>query len=96
MLTIRGIRNSYKINGEIWKLESDIRMNKEKSLGLEECGRRAIEIREINNKRIEAQNVVNKILGGFENPNVEYWKELKKKGKTKRGHTTNRTIRRSG
>lgn len=83
LIMIKGIRNSYNINGKIWKLESDIRLNKEKELGLEEVGRRAIEIRNINNERIQAQNDINKVLGGFENPNIKYWEELKKKEKKK-------------
>lgn len=83
LVIIRGIRNSYKINGKIWALESDIRLNKEKSLGLKEVGRRAIEIRNINNERIQAQNEINNILGGYKNPNLEYWKNLKKKEQKK-------------
>lgn len=43
-------------NGKIWDLESDIRKGKEGELGLEEVGRRALMIRDLNNKRIEVKN----------------------------------------
>jgi hypothetical protein len=52
------INELYIINGQIWDLESDIRKGKEGELGLEEVGRRAIAIRELNNKRIFIKNLV--------------------------------------
>jgi hypothetical protein len=56
----------YEVNGRIWDLESDIRKGKEKELGLEEVGRRAINIREINSERITIKNEINKIYNtGF-------------------------------
>ena len=59
----------YKVNGEIWDLESDIRKGKENELGLEEVGRRAILIREKNKHRIELKNAINsKFNSGF----IEY------------------------
>ena len=64
---IKTFRELYRINGDIWKLESDLRKGKEKKLGLEEVGRRAILIRNINNKRIAEQNRIVKIFGGFKN-----------------------------
>ena len=48
----------YKINGKIWDLESDIRRGKENEIGLEEVGRRAIEIRELNKQRIAIKNKI--------------------------------------
>jgi hypothetical protein len=68
---ISGFRELYRINNEIWKLESSIRLNKEQELGLEECGRRAVEIRNWNNQRITMQNKITEAVGGFRNPNVE-------------------------
>jgi chromosome segregation ATPase len=60
------IKRLYEINGEIWDLESDIRKGKEKLLGLEEVGRRAIHIREKNKKRISIKNeMVEKYEEGF-------------------------------
>lgn len=53
-----------EINGKIWDLESDIRKGKEGELGLEEVGRRAIQIREFNKIRV-----------GYKNKIVEYFNE---------------------
>lgn len=53
------ISNLYEINGRIWDLESDIRKGNEKNLGLEEIGRRALQIRDLNSKRIDIKNKVN-------------------------------------
>ena len=56
----------YQINGEIWNLESDIRKEKEATLGLEEVGRRAIRIRQFNNQRVSIKNEINsKFNEGF-------------------------------
>jgi len=44
------------VNGKIWDLESDIRKGKEGELGLEEVGRRAIAIRELNKIRVGYKN----------------------------------------
>jgi len=45
-----------EIHKHIWSLESDIRCGVEQQLGLEEVGRRAIEIRNWNNKRVQLKN----------------------------------------
>ena len=42
----------YKINGQIWDLEADIRSGKEGELGLDEVGKRALAIRNLNSERI--------------------------------------------
>jgi hypothetical protein len=56
-----------EINGKIWDLESDIRKGKEQELGLEEVGRRAIQIREFNKIRVQYKNEMVNIYGeGFE------------------------------
>ena len=56
-----------EINGKIWDLESDIRKGKEGELGLEEVGRRAIQIREFNKIRVGYKNEMVQIYGeGFE------------------------------
>lgn len=47
-----------EVNGKIWDLESDIRKGKEGQLGLEEVGRRAIAIRELNKIRVGIKNKV--------------------------------------
>lgn len=53
------VEELYTINGMIWDLESDIRRGKEGELGLEEVGRRAIAIRELNGKRVASKNKIN-------------------------------------
>lgn len=50
-----------KTNGKIWDLEADIRMGREGMLGLEEVGRRAIAIRETNERRVQIKNRLNTI-----------------------------------
>jgi hypothetical protein len=40
----------------IWALESDLRRGLEENLGLEEIGRRAVAIRNHNNRRVEIKN----------------------------------------
>ena len=64
---IKGLRELYKINGEIWNLESDLRQGNEKKLGNCEIGKRAIQIRDWNKKRIAEQNRLIDIFGGFKN-----------------------------
>ncbi len=51
-------------NGRIWDLEFDIRNGKD--LPLEEVGRRALRIREINGERIAIKNQIAKKFGGFQ------------------------------
>ena len=46
------------IHTKIWGLESDIRLGMEHKLGLEEVGKRAIAIRDWNNKRIALKNQI--------------------------------------
>lgn len=62
---IKSFRELYRINGEMWSLESDLRKGKEKKLGLREIGKRAIQIRNLNSKRIAEQNRLIEIFGGF-------------------------------
>lgn len=50
------------IHNKIWDLESDIRSGYEQKLGLEEIGRRALLIRDWNNKRIAIKNQMAEIL----------------------------------
>lgn len=48
----------YDIHTEIWKLESDLKSGVEANLSLEEIGRRAITIRDWNNRRIALKNTM--------------------------------------
>lgn len=55
----------YTFNGSIWDLESDIRKGKEGILGLEEVGRRALAIRDLNGHRILAKNKIAQLVGEY-------------------------------
>ncbi len=57
------IDSLYRINGEIWDLEFDLRKGKEQELGLAEVGRRALLIREKNKQRISIKNSIVKQTG---------------------------------
>jgi hypothetical protein len=66
----------YEVNGKIWDLEADIRKGKEGELGLEEVGRRALAIRDLNGKRVEVKNNINHTLGsGFTETKVNHASE---------------------
>ncbi len=56
----RWLNELYIINGKIWDLEADIRKGKERQLGLEDVGRRAIAIRDLNKSRIAVKNLITK------------------------------------
>ena len=66
----------YNANAKIWDLEYDIRKGKEGELGLEEVGRRAIKIREINKIRISIKNEIVDALGiGFKDVKMNHASE---------------------
>lgn len=52
------LQELYKIHAQIWQLESQLKSGKEDELPLEEIGRRAIAIRNLNNKRIALKNIM--------------------------------------
>ena len=52
-----------EIHQEIWVLEAELKSGKEEELPLEEIGRRAIAIRNKNNKRIRIKNAMADLLG---------------------------------
>ena len=61
-------------NLQIWELESDIRLGKEKLLSLKEVGKRAIKIREYNNVRWKIKNKINKKYN-FHTEEKHAWKQ---------------------
>jgi len=70
------VEELYRINSRIWDLESDIRKGKEKELGLEEVGRRAIAIRENNKKRVAVKNkIVEETGSGFKDIKMNHASE---------------------
>ena len=67
----------YKLHGEIWDLESDIRKGNEDVLGLEEVGRRAIVLRDMNKIRIRIKNEINSVYGeGFVELKINHGSEV--------------------
>jgi hypothetical protein len=63
-------------NRIIWELESNIRQNKTESLSLSDIGRTALEIRNINRRRITAKNAINAIFGRFLDNKVNHASEV--------------------
>jgi hypothetical protein len=47
-----------QIHNEIWELEKELKSGRETELPLEEIGRRAIKIRDWNNKRVSIKNAM--------------------------------------
>ena len=47
-----------RIHNEIWELEAELKTGREAELALEEIGRRAIAIRDHNNKRVALKNTM--------------------------------------
>lgn len=51
------------IHRQIWSLESELKTGREMEIALEEIGRRAIAIRNLNNQRINLKNTIADRLG---------------------------------
>jgi hypothetical protein len=66
------VERLFIVNHRIWELEADIRGGREDELVLEEVGRRAISIRNLNKERITIKNEINR---RFDSDN--YWEEEK-------------------
>ncbi len=63
----------YEVNKKIWDLESDIRKGREGELGLEEVGRRAIQIRDLNKQRVSIKNRIIEETGlGFKDVKMNH------------------------
>jgi len=63
----------YDVNGRIWDLEAAIRQGKDKELGLEEVGRRAIKIRETNGERIRVKSeIIDNIGQGYKDIKINH------------------------
>jgi hypothetical protein len=61
-IDISKIVNEYedlkRIHNKIWNLEAELKSGREAELALEEIGRRAIAIRDHNNKRVALKNAI--------------------------------------
>ena len=51
-----------QIHNAIWELEKELKSGHEQQLALEEIGRKAIAIRDLNNKRIQLKNLMAELL----------------------------------
>lgn len=70
------IHKLIEVNGKIWDLEADIRAGREGSMSLEEVGRRAIAIRELNKIRVGYKNeLVEKFREGFKDIKINHGSE---------------------
>ena len=70
------IKRLKEVNSNIWNLEADIRACKEEELGLEEVGRRAIQIRKLNKIRIGIKNeIVDQTNSGFKDIKMNHGSE---------------------
>lgn len=76
-MIVSSFQNLLLINGKIWNLESDIRKGKEGELGLEEVGRRALQIRDLNRERIDLKNKLNEFFKeGFQEIKINHGSQL--------------------
>lgn len=55
-LITQNMQQLQSVHNSIWELEKELKAGQEHKLSLEEIGRRAIEIRNLNNKRIQLKN----------------------------------------
>ncbi len=63
----------YEINGHMWDAEHAIRLGQDQSLGLEEIGRRALHIRDLNLTRMQIKNLIAEHTGsGFQEVKMNY------------------------
>ena len=66
----------YETNKRIWDLEAAIRQGKEGEIGLEEVGRRAIEIRNINGERVGIKREIVSVIGrGYKDIKINHASE---------------------
>jgi len=61
-----------QMNTEIWNLEHEIRQGGEDKFTLEEIGKRAVKIRDLNKRRIHYKNKINEIAGHFKEYKVNH------------------------
>lgn len=57
------LNDLYQIHNQIWNLEAELKSGRDSDLSLEEIGRRALAIRDLNNKRIKLKNIMADKLG---------------------------------
>ncbi len=69
------VNDLYEINGKMWDAEHSIRKGQDENLGLEEIGKRAILIRDLNRIRMKVKNDIIELTGdGFKDCKMNYAK----------------------
>ena len=69
------VNDLYDINGKMWDAEHAIRKGQDENLGLEEIGKRAITIRDLNRIRMKVKNDIIDLTGdGFKDCKMNYAK----------------------
>ena len=69
------VNDLYEINGKMWDAEYAIRKGQDEKLGLEEIGRRALQIRDLNRIRMKVKNDIIELTGdGFKDCKMNYAK----------------------
>lgn len=67
------VEELYGINGRMWDAEYAIRNGQDEELGLEEIGRRALHIRDLNRERMAIKNRITELTGsGFREVKMNY------------------------
>lgn len=67
------IQQLYLINARMWDAEYAIRLGQDQQLGLEEIGRRALHIRDLNRERMKLKNQICQLTGtGFTEVKMNY------------------------
>lgn len=61
-LVEQSIQQLRDVHNSIWELEKELKLGQENKLSLHEIGRRAIEIRNFNNRRIQLKNQIAEAL----------------------------------
>lgn len=63
----------YEVNGRIWDTESSIRMGLDAQMTLDEVGRRALRVRDLNRIRMKVKNDIIDLTGdGFKDCKMNY------------------------
>tara|TARA_Y100001973_G_C5172038_1_gene319679 strand:+ start:940 stop:1329 length:390 start_codon:yes stop_codon:yes gene_type:complete len=63
----------YAVNGKIWDTESSIRMGLDAQMTLDEVGRRALKVRDLNRIRMRVKNDIIDLTGdGFKDCKMNY------------------------
>ena len=66
------LEDLYDVNESIWNVEGAIRRGEEADMSLEEVGRLALQVRDLNRARCTIKNQITTLAGGFRDCKVNY------------------------